>query len=254
MNGRHRGGTAVEEQQMGATRLSDELTDETTAETEHAAAEECGADAVRNDDGQNAEKPTAAGPLGSTPGSDGEPEPQPTTTVRRFRFPRNIFRRTFARPRQLAHGALVAIALMLAMAAGWLKWQAACEGIDEAAAAQVVQAARDSAVALLSYSPDTAEKSLGTARDRLTGTFRDAYTSLTHDMIIPSAKEKRISAVATVPAAAVVKATGSHAVVLLAVDQTITVGNDTPSNTASSVRVTLDKVGGRWLISGFDPV
>ena len=73
-------------------------------------------------------------------------------------------------------------------------------------------------------------------------------------MIIPSAKEKRISAVATVPAAAVVKATGNHAVVLLAVDQTITVGNDTPSNTASSVRVTLDKVGGRWLISGFDPV
>jgi Mce-associated membrane protein len=249
MTGRHRGGTAVEEQQMGATRLTDELTDE----TEHAAAEECGADAVRNDDGENAEKPAAA-PSGSTPGSDGGPQPQPTTNARRFRFPRNIFRHTFARPRQLAHGALVAIALMLAMAAGWLKWQACSEDIDQAAGAQVVQAARDSAVALLSYRPDTVETDLGAVRSRLTGNFRDAYTSLTHDMIIPGAKEKQISAVAQVPAAALVKATGSHAVVLLAINQTITVGNDTPSNTASSVRVTLDKVGSRWLISGFDPV
>jgi Mce-associated membrane protein len=107
---------------------------------------------------------------------------------------------------------------------------------------------------LLSYRPDTVETDLGAVRSRLTGNFRDAYTSLTHDMIIPGAKEKQISAVAQVPAAALVKATGSHAVVLLAVNQTITVGKDTPSNTASSVRVTLDKVRSHWLISGFDPV
>ena len=38
------------------------------------------------------------------------------------------------------------------------------------------------------------------------------------------------------------------------VDQTVVVGSDAPTNTASSVRVTLEKVGGRWLISGFDPI
>jgi Mce-associated membrane protein len=43
-------------------------------------------------------------------------------------------------------------------------------------------------------------------------------------------------------------------VVLLFVDQTVTVGQGAPTNTASSVRVTLDKVDGRWLISQFDPV
>jgi Mce-associated membrane protein len=32
------------------------------------------------------------------------------------------------------------------------------------------------------------------------------------------------------------------------------VGQDAPTNSASSVRVTLDKIDGRWLISGFDPV
>jgi Mce-associated membrane protein len=31
-------------------------------------------------------------------------------------------------------------------------------------------------------------------------------------------------------------------------------GNAAPTNTASSVRVTLDKIDGRWLISQFDPI
>jgi Mce-associated membrane protein len=47
--------------------------------------------------------------------------------------------------------------------------------------------------------------------------------------------------------------TANHAVVLLFVNQTIIMGNDIPTNTASSVRVTLDKIGRRWLISGLDP-
>ena len=59
---------------------------------------------------------------------------------------------------------------------------------------------------------------------------------------------------AAVPAAASVSAKGDHAVALLFVNQTVVVGSDAPTNTASSVRVTLDKVGGRWLISGFDPI
>ncbi len=49
-------------------------------------------------------------------------------------------------------------------------------------------------------------------------------------------------------------ASADHAEVLVFVNQTITVGNDPPTDTASSVRVTLDKIGGRWLISAFEPV
>ena len=45
-----------------------------------------------------------------------------------------------------------------------------------------------------------------------------------------------------------------HAVVLVFVNQTVVVGKDAPTDTASSVRVTLEKVGDRWLISKFDPV
>jgi Mce-associated membrane protein len=60
--------------------------------------------------------------------------------------------------------------------------------------------------------------------------------------------------VATVPAAASISASANHAVVLLFVNQTLIIGQDAPTTTASSVRVVLDKVGDHWLISGFDPV
>jgi Mce-associated membrane protein len=149
---------------------------------------------------------------------------------------------------------LPALALLLASAAGFLKWQDGSAHDAATARTESVRAATDSTIALLSYRPYTVEKDLEAARGRLTGTFLNAYTSLTHDVVIPGAKQKQISAVATVPAAASTSATGNHAVVLLFVNQTVIIGQDAPTNTASSVRVTLDKVGGRWLISQFDPV
>ena len=77
---------------------------------------------------------------------------------------------------------------------------------------------------------------------------------LVGDVVAPGAKQQHITAVAKVPAAASVSATEDHAVVLVFVDQTTTIGNDAPTQTTSSVRVTLDRVRGRWLISQFDPV
>ena len=156
--------------------------------------------------------------------------------------------------RVVAYGLLPGLALLFALAAGYLKWQESTIHSAEAARAESVSAAKDSTIALLSYKPDTAEKELGAARDRLTGTFLDAYTQLTHDVVIPGAKQKHIAAVATVPAAASVSATENHAVVLVFVNQATTIGADAPTDTASSVRVTLDRIGGRWLISSFDPV
>lgn len=149
---------------------------------------------------------------------------------------------------------LPVIALLLGAAAGFLKWEDNSRRDADTARTQSVAAAKDATVALLSYKPDTVDKDLGAARDRLTGDFLDAYTQLVNTVVIPGAKEKKISALATVPAAASVSAKPDHAVVLLFVDQTVTVGADAPTQTTSSVRVTLDKVGNRWLISGFDPI
>ena len=156
--------------------------------------------------------------------------------------------------RVFAFGVLPTLALLLALGAGYLKWMDNSVRDNDRARDQSVQAAKDSTIALLSYKPDTVEQQLGAARDLLTGDFRDSYTSLTNDVVIPGAKQKQISAVATVPAMASVSADPRHAVVLVFVNQTVIVGQDAPTDTASSVRVTLDKIGDRWLISKFDPV
>lgn len=145
------------------------------------------------------------------------------------------------------------VVMIMAGVLGYLRYQEGSLQAAQTAAITSVQAATDGTVDLLSYRPDTVQDTLTAARDRLTGQFRDSYTSLTNDVVIPGAKEKNISATATVPAASSVTATENHAVVLVFVNQSVIVGNDAPSATASAVQVTLDKTGDRWLISGFDP-
>ncbi|QLL10323.1 hypothetical protein H0P51_18290 [Mycobacterium vicinigordonae] len=160
-----------------------------------------------------------------------------------------------ARSRVLAFGVLPGIALLLALTAGYFKWVDLSGSEEARARAESVRVASDDAVALLSYSPESAEKELGAARERLTGDFKDAYTSLTRQVVIPGAKQKHITAVAKVTAASSVSATQNHAVVLLFANQTVIVGDGgTPTDTQPVIRVTLDKVGGRWLVSRFDPV
>ncbi|WP_139333060.1 hypothetical protein [Mycobacterium sp. SP-6446] len=163
-------------------------------------------------------------------------------------------RRPIAWTRVLAYGVFPGLALLLALAAGYFKW---VDGSADALALARTESARvasEDAVALLSYQADSADKELGAARDRLTGEFKDAYTTLTREVVIPGAKERHISAVAKVGAAAPVSATANHAVVLLFVNQTVTIGNGAPTDTQPVIRVTLDKVNGRWLVSHFDPV
>jgi Mce-associated membrane protein len=146
------------------------------------------------------------------------------------------------------------LALILALGVGYLKWLDGTARESRAAAEASVRAASESTIAILSYKPETVDQQLKAAADRLAEPFRQQYTQLVNDVVAPGAKQQHITAVATVPAAASVSATGKHAVVLVFVDQTTTIGDDAPTQSTSSVRVNLEKVDGRWLISQFDPV
>lgn len=156
--------------------------------------------------------------------------------------------------RLVAFAVLPGLALLLAVGAVWLGWKNASQRGVDVARTESVSAARDATIAMLSYRADTAERDLTAALDRITGPFRDSYTDLVQNTVIPAAKEKKISAQARVPAAASASADRQRAVVLVFVNQTVTVGGGAPTETLSSVRVTLEKVGERWLVSGFDPV
>lgn len=146
------------------------------------------------------------------------------------------------------------LAVLLVVNGAWLWWDGSSRRQAQDAATASVQAARDSIVAMLSYTPDTAERDLTAARDRLTGRFLDDYTQLITTVVIPEATGKKITSAVTVPAAASVSADAERAVVLAFIDQNRTVGADKPALTRSSARVSLDHVDGRWLIAGFDPI
>ncbi len=153
---------------------------------------------------------------------------------------------------RLRVGSIVA-ALALLAACAWLFWDGSARRAAQADGAGAVRAARESIPIILSYRPETAEKDLpAAARDRLTGAFLNDYTQLITTVVIPDAKQKGVSASAEVPAAAVVSAASGRAVVLAYVDQTLTVRDEPPTRTNTSVRVTMEKLDGRWMISGFD--
>lgn len=149
---------------------------------------------------------------------------------------------------------LPAVALVLTLGAAWLRWNLAVDGEIRSASIESVHAASQVTVSLLSYRSATADTDLHAAETRLTGTFREAYRSLIDEVVIPGAKQKQITSTATIPAASLVSVSQNRSVVLVFVDQTITVGSDPPTQSASSIRVTLDKVDGRWLISDFAPI
>jgi Mce-associated membrane protein len=126
--------------------------------------------------------------------------------------------------------------------------------IDDAAAQQAIRAASDGVVASLSYSPDNMVRDFADAKSHLTGEFLDYYDKFTKQMVTPIVQQKRISQTATVVRAAVSELHPDSAVVLVFLNET-TVGKDKaePLTTPSSVRITLTKVDGSWLISKLDP-
>ena len=154
--------------------------------------------------------------------------------------------------RVLVYGLLPGLALLLAMAAGLLKWKDSSIRNIDLARSQSVSAARDSAVAVLSFRSDTVDRDVAAARERLTGGFLDTYTQRTQQELIPNARERHVVATASAPLAASESVTQNHGVVLLFVTQTVRIGDAPRADTGSSVRVTLDKIGERWLISDFD--
>ena len=148
----------------------------------------------------------------------------------------------------------VVLAIVLVAGAIWLYSGTASRRAIETARADAVVAARESIVEMLSYRPDTADKKLSAARDRLTGPFLADYNQLIQTVVIPGATQKKITATAEVPAAAAVSGGADRTIVLAYVDQSLAVGSAAPTRTNSSVRVTMQKVDGRWLIAGFDPI
>jgi Mce-associated membrane protein len=127
--------------------------------------------------------------------------------------------------------------------------------LDDAAAHRAVQAASDGAVASLSYSTDTMDRDFANAKSHLTGEFLAYYDTFTKQIVTQAVKDKHITQTVAVVRAAVSELHPNSAVVLVFLNETTTSKDkQQPLITPSSVRITLTKVSGSWLISKLDPV
>jgi Mce-associated membrane protein len=150
----------------------------------------------------------------------------------------------------------VSVIAAMALAAGvfFLQYRPDRE-IDDAAAHRAVQAASDGAVASLSYSTDTMDRDFANAKSHLTGEFLKYYDTFTKQIVTQAVKEKHITQTVAVVRAAVSELHPNSAVVLVFLNETTTsMDKQQPLITPNSVRVTLTKVSGSWLISKLDPL
>jgi Mce-associated membrane protein len=127
--------------------------------------------------------------------------------------------------------------------------------LDDAAARRAIQAASDGAVASLSYSTDSMDRDFANAKSHLTGEFLHYYDTFTKQIVTPAVQQKHITQTAAVVRAAVSELHPDSAVVLVFLNET-TISKDKPQPliTPTSVRITLTRVRGTWLISKLDPL
>jgi Mce-associated membrane protein len=156
-------------------------------------------------------------------------------------------------------GVILLAAALLASAgvATWLYFnQYRPDQQTDAAASQIaLDAAKTGTVALLSYSPESLDKDFAAAKSHLTGDFLSYYTQFTETIVTPAAQQKAVKTTASVVRAAVSELRPHSAVVLVFVNQNTT-SKENPDGAfaVSSVKVSLTKIDGTWLISSFDPV
>jgi Mce-associated membrane protein len=173
--------------------------------------------------------------------------------------PRDSVVRRSARGARSRIGIIVLAVALVASAgvAAWLYFNQyrPDQQTNPAAATVAVDAATKGTVALLSYSPESLDKDFAAAKSHLTGDFLSYYTQFTEQIVTPAAQQKSVKTTASVVRAAVSELHPNSAVVLVFVNQNTT-SKENPDGAfaVSSVKVSLNKVDGTWLISSFDPV
>ncbi|MHA7652781.1 twin-arginine translocation pathway signal [Mycobacterium sp. ML4] len=124
---------------------------------------------------------------------------------------------------------------------------------DRAVSRQVVKAAGDGAVALLSYSPETLSRDLANAKSRVTENYLPYYQQFVDQIVGPSTQRAQVTTSTSVVKAAVAELNPNSAVVVVFVKQkTASKEKPEPVVTSTALRVTLKKVNGSWLIEKFD--
>jgi Mce-associated membrane protein len=149
---------------------------------------------------------------------------------------------------------LTAVAVGLAAGVYYFQYRTDRQ-IDTTAAATAKKAAEDGTIAVLSYSPQTLSDDITKAKSYLTGDFLKYYTHFTDQIFAAAAQQQQVTTTASVERAAVSDLHPDSAVVLLFVDkESSSRDKPAPETKPATVRATMKKVNGSWLIAQFEPL
>ena len=159
------------------------------------------------------------------------------------------------RPGRVLRTLLVVVVVLAALAgAAWTGWQVRQERAADDDRAQALSVARQAAVAFTSYDAQHIDADLDRVRQMSTGDFRDQFTKALGALTGAIKKADGVSK-GEVTQAGLIRSTGSTAVVIAAVDATITNKQTRqPSLRRYRLQITLTLVDDRWLISDISPV
>jgi Mce-associated membrane protein len=150
---------------------------------------------------------------------------------------------------------LAVVAVVLAVALGALVWATQRHDASDAAGQEAQRVASQEVVALLSYDYHTARQDLPPVVNSLTGPFKDQYSQLLNQTVIPAAEQQQIATRTTLSGSAVTSATPDHVELLMFLNQTsVSAGSQQPQLEGSRAKVTLDLVDGQWKVSGLTPM
>lgn len=146
--------------------------------------------------------------------------------------------------------ALTLMAVLMAVATGFLWFQVHQHNQVDAARKDGLAASRDAARLLFSYDYRTLDKDFGTGRGLTTGAFRKEYDTTTTKVVSDVARQYKAVVQANVVQAGVASATQDTVVTIVYVNQVTTSTRVTGQKVdVSRVRMTLNRVDARWLVA-----
>jgi Mce-associated membrane protein len=178
-----------------------------------------------------------------------------TETGDKVSIPRRIARRAGRIPAGWRVAIVTVLTLLVAgtgVAAGILDTQTSNNASTQQERDAAVAAAKTEIPQILSYNYKTLSADLARASADTTGQFSGQFGVLASQLIGPNATKQQTVTKAAVPVAAAVDASGNEVTVLVFVDQSTTSKSQPKAQTNSSqLRVTMQKVNGRWLVEQF---
>jgi len=149
--------------------------------------------------------------------------------------------------------ALLIMTVLMTTATAVVWYQVHRHDATENARRAGLETSRDAARVLFSYDYRTLSKDFAAGAAITTGTFRTQYADTTTKVVSPVAIEKKAVVKAEVVTAGVVRAGPDTVVTIVYVNQVTTSSLQTgPKVDLSRVRMTVKRVGGRWLISNVE--